>query len=290
MANEPLSIKQLEERIVIWAEARPNIRAILVVGSRARRDHPGDEWADLDLMVFAADFTDYLSGLDWLDGIGQVWVSLPYQTGDGDPERLVLFEGGYKVDFVFFSLDELQRLANVPGLPGVYRRGYYILIDKDGLAAQIPPPPDRRPFDDPPSEDSFLLTANAFWYGAVYVAKQIRRRELWVVKFRDWTMKEDLLKVIEWHAQASHSRNYDTWHIGRFMPEWTDPQTWDALHRAFGRFEAGDSWRALLVTMDLFRRLATETASHLGYDYPATLDEHVTTFVNTLYRADDLPD
>jgi hypothetical protein len=29
-------------------------------------------------------------------------------------------------------------------------------------------------------ENVFLLTVNSFWYGTVYVAKQIRRRELWI--------------------------------------------------------------------------------------------------------------
>ena len=40
--------------------------------------------------------------------------------------------------------------------------------------------------------------------------------------------------------------------------------------------------------MDLFRRLATETAPQLGYVYPTTLDKNVTQYVNRLYEEDDL--
>jgi len=278
----------LEDRISAWAGTQPDIRAILVVGSQARQDHPGDEWADLDLMVFTSEANQYLTSTDWLKAIGRVWVVIPSQTGDGDPEQLVLFEDGYKVDFVFYSLEELQRLGQTSTLPGVYRRGYYVLVDKDGLAQQLPAPSFDAPPGQQPAEAEFLLAIQGFWYGAVYVAKQIRRRELWLVKFRDWTMKEGLLKMIEWHARASHGWDYDTWHDGHFMLEWTDSQTEEALSQVFGGFDAVDCWHALQSSMDLFRRLAKETASALGYDYPAELDGNVTDLVKMLYKADDL--
>ena len=58
--NKTATMQQLENRVVTWAESQPSIRAILVVGSRARRDFPADEWSDLDLMIFATDFEGYL--------------------------------------------------------------------------------------------------------------------------------------------------------------------------------------------------------------------------------------
>lgn len=39
-----------------------------------------------------------------------------------------------------------------------------------------------------------------------------------VVKFRDWTMKTDLLKMIEWHARATQGDQLDVWYIGTKMP------------------------------------------------------------------------
>jgi aminoglycoside 6-adenylyltransferase len=87
-------MEQLEDRIVTWAESQPNVRAILVIGSRARRVFPADEWSDLDLILFATDSEPYLAGNEWLRDIGNVWLNLPHQTGSGHPERLVHFEGG----------------------------------------------------------------------------------------------------------------------------------------------------------------------------------------------------
>jgi aminoglycoside 6-adenylyltransferase len=288
MECEAATIQKLENRIGEWAESQSNIRAILVIGSRARRDFPADEWSDLDLAIFATDYGGYLSDGGWLDDIGAVWVNLPLEMGDDPPERIVLFDGGRKVDFVFLPAQDLQRMVESGTLDGIYDRGYYILADKDGLAAQLVPPSFSPPPHREPPEREFTLTVGFFWLGAVYVAHQIRRRNLWVVKFRDWTMKEHLLRMLEWHARAVHGWDYGTCHDGHFLSQWTDAQTWSDLQGAFGRFGAADSWQALLSTMGLFRRLATETAARLKYEYPIALDECVTQLVDMLYAEDDL--
>jgi len=64
---------RFEERIKEWARSNHEIRAVLVVGSQARRDHPADQWADLNLMIFANEFDGYLSEASWLSQMGQVW-------------------------------------------------------------------------------------------------------------------------------------------------------------------------------------------------------------------------
>jgi aminoglycoside 6-adenylyltransferase len=72
------------------------------------------------------------------------------------------------------------------------------------------------------------------------------------------------------------------------MSSWLDAETWQALHGTFGRFDAADSWRALLATTDLLRRLAQEAADRLGYAYPQALDDCVTQYVGRLYSGDGL--
>jgi aminoglycoside 6-adenylyltransferase len=279
------AIQQLKDRVVTWAESQPEICAILVIGSRARRDFPADEWSDLDLMVFATDSQRYLTGDDWLQDIGQVWLNFPHQTGSGHQERLVHFDGGGKVDFVFCSVDDLRGMVESGELWGIYHRGYYVLVDKDELASQLPPSPFAPPPYEKPSADLFALAVNSFWHDAVYVARQIRRRNLWPAKMRNAKMKElVLLKMLEWHARAVNGWDYDTWHDGRFLSEWTDPQTWDELQDTFGGFGVAESWQALLAMMNLFRRLAVETASHLGYTYPVATDERFTRLVKSLYE------
>ncbi len=279
------ALKRLENQVTAWAAAQPAIRAVVVGGSTARRVNPGDEWADLDLEIYATDFDEFTASPAWLTQFGEVWTYLQLQEGD-NPVFLTLYEGGEKVDFHFFHVDQLRRLVEAQELPPAYRRGYRVVVDKDGLAARLPAPLSTPVPVARPTAEEFAFQVNAFWYGVLYIARQIRRGNLWVVKFRDWTAKQSLLVMLEWHTQSTHNWEYETWHDGHFMSQWVDEPTWQELHQAFGAFDAQASWQALFATLALFRRLAVETAQNLGYSYPADLDRKVTAEIHSLHRGD----
>jgi aminoglycoside 6-adenylyltransferase len=271
-----------EQQVIQWAQTRPEIRAVLIAGSRARLDHPGDEWADLDVEIFTPDPHTLLNDTEWLYQFGDLWMCLPFDTGDGQPQRLALYEGGCKIDFTFFSLAELIRYVQTQTLDDSQRRGYRVLVDKDGFGTQLPPP--QYVFPPIPTAAEYVFEVDAFWYSAAAVAKQIRRRNLWGFQLGDGRMKRHALTILEWHAQFV--RGLPVWHDGHFLAEWADSETYQQIADSFAHFDAADSWRALLMTMNLFRRPAQETALHLGYVYPQALDDHVTRHVEHL-RAED---
>jgi aminoglycoside 6-adenylyltransferase len=285
-----LAYEQLIDRFVAWAQTQPNIRAAIVLGSRARTDRPADEWSDLDLLVVTSDPGRLLSQTDWLEQLGTPWLTFLEPTAvGGATERRVLFEGGLDVDFSPFPVEILRKFA-AEGLPpevaGVIRRGMRFVLDKDGLAATLKLPPDERPAPQPPTPDKFLNLVNDFWYHAVWVAKKLRRGELWTAQLCcDGYMKRLLLTMLEWHAGAASGWSADTWHNGRFLEQWADPRAVDGLRQAFAHYDRADVQRALIATMDLFRWLATETAGRLGCPYPASADEHATALVRDYLEA-----
>jgi aminoglycoside 6-adenylyltransferase len=246
---------------------------------------PADEWADIDFEFFVTDYDEFLSDAGWLEDFAPVWTYLQIDEPDG-PVFLVIYEGGEKVDFHFFQVSELERLVSAQELPGSYLRGYRIIVDKDGLAKKLPPPLKTPPSIPKPSEDGYNFVMKTFWFGALHVAKQIRRRNLWVVKFHDWGMKKTLLKLMEWYFQSTQNWEIDTWYYGHHILEWVDEPTRNELHQVFGHFEAEDSWRALIATMNLFRRLAIAVANDLGFKYPAALDQKVTRKVEEIHTFD----
>jgi aminoglycoside 6-adenylyltransferase len=95
-------------------------------------------------------------------------------------------------------------------------------------------------------------------------------------------MKQLLLGMIEWHARSERGWDHDTWHGGRFLEEWADPGALDGLREAFAYYEEADVRRALLATMDLFRRIGRQTAARLGCAYPEEADERVKAWVGGL--------
>jgi len=294
---------ELEQRFVAWAQARDDIRATVVVGSRARSDHPADEWADLDIGFTTTQPQRYLDSDGWLSEIGNVWVAY---HDPGGVTRHVLYEGGMDAGFAPIPHGQLKLAARlVPvlrrfpllyRLPGgrqlrgalaeaaeYYRRGGRIILDKDGVARRflslLPDVPLRHVL---PARAEFAETVNEFWFAAVWTAKHLRRGELWWAKCSglDGRMKALLLRMAEWHAWATHGPDYDTWSDGRFLEEWADPRVVDGLRAAFARYDADDLRRGLLATMDLFRWLAIETAQRLGHTYPAAADPRVTEWVS----------
>ena len=60
---------ELEQRFADWALTQPTIQAVIVVGSRARLNHPADDWSDLDLVVFATETASFLSDATWLEDV-----------------------------------------------------------------------------------------------------------------------------------------------------------------------------------------------------------------------------
>lgn len=53
-----------------WGRERGDVRAVLVVGSRARADTPADQWSDTDLVV-VGDPATYPASAEWLGAFGR---------------------------------------------------------------------------------------------------------------------------------------------------------------------------------------------------------------------------
>jgi aminoglycoside 6-adenylyltransferase len=305
-----VSYEQLIERFVAWAQTQPDIRAAVIVGSRARTDCPADEWADLDIVIIATDPERYLSRTDWLENIGNPWLTFLETTATGDEmERRVLFEGGLDVDFALIPKRKAQRLVHylrikkrfpqllrllpeekvrqimrgVANFSDIVRRGIRVLLDKDRIGAYLTLVTTETSSPRPPTQTEVLEVINDFWYHVVWTAKKIRRGELWTAKgCSDAYMKRLLLRMIEWHAHATKGWDYDTWFRGRFLEEWADPRVVEGLRNAFAHYDEEGMARALAATMDLFRWLAIETAELLGYPYPALADERTTELARKL--------
>lgn len=275
------------DKIVEWANAQPDIVALIMTGSRARPDGVVDAFSDYDLEIFTTDPSRYTSYGSWMTEIQDVWVYLPTISDRGCETRLFVFEGGEKVDFSILPVSALEHAVKSQKLDDLNERGFRVLIDKNGLASRLPSPSYSLPKRHPPTEAEFRATVEEFWFEASHIPKYLVREDLWVVKFRDWTMKALLLKMMEWHAVATKADSSDVGHIGMRMKDWAPPEVWHRLHEVFGRFGRADSWRALLATTSLFRDVAMETADRLGYPYPTDVDTAISGYIRGF---DDSPD
>jgi len=274
----------IEAAFVAWAQANDDIRAAFIVGSQARTDHPADAWADLDIIMFARNVERYQNSTGWIEALAPVWLTIAGRTVAGDPERLVLFEGGLQVDFVFNCSDILQQVPQMLAsdhIPDTIRRGTRVLIDKENVLAHLPAP-SRPTAQQPPNAEAYREALENFWFSAVYCAKQLRRGELWMFQNGSGGMLWRLLQMVEWHARAVHGWDYDTWHGGKFIAEWAGADVYADLRKVFAHLDKDDGWQALQARLDLFNRLAQEVAERSELDYPAALAGQIGTYVTDL--------
>jgi aminoglycoside 6-adenylyltransferase len=274
--------QDMETRIVFWAQARPDVHAVLVVGSRARCDHIADIFSDLDLILFSENPTLLAGERDWLAQFGEVWAACLDHTGAGDPEWLVLYAGGLKADFVLSQMPgglggsaSLVKALEQVAYDEVLARGVRVLVDKtDSAPLQDSPASGLQPLAglqsaSLPDQNAFRACIERFLVQAARAAKLVRRGDLWRAKGAvDGELKATLLTMLEWHARAVHGLEHDTWYGGRFIREWADPRALAEMPGTFAAFDQADMQRALFATLELFRWLANETAARLGYTYP----------------------
>jgi aminoglycoside 6-adenylyltransferase len=188
------------------------------------------------------------------------------------------------VDFVFWAWKDLTDMLESNRLHPILERGYYSLVDKDGLIARLPKPSGKGEVPSPPTAQQFEAEVRHFWYATYQAARYLARRDLWLVQYSLIRMRENMLTMFEWYAKSLNGWDYDTWHMGRFMHEWLDPNIYGSVYHAFGDFDAASSGGTLFKSMLLFQHVAKITAERLAFTYPADVDTFVNNYMRRLYQ------
>lgn len=273
------------QNIVSWASNNKSIQALVLTGSLARSDCFSDALSDIDIEIITDEPDRLMTDSGWLSNIGQLVTVLPLNP-DAEQRwatRLAIYSGGTKVDYTLAGPARLREMASQQKLDPLYERGYKVLLDRAGLAIDLPTPSGSVQTSTLPSNEVFRATVEEFWFEAAHVPKYLVRGELWLVKERDQTMKDLLLQMLEWHAVSLSSA--DVWHIGTRMKQWVDKPTWDELQHVFGRFDTGDSVRAFDATLTLYSRLAKELAISEGLEYPTSVESGVMSICRPLLES-----
>ena len=278
------------ERFVKWAAGRGDLRAAVVIGSRAATNAVPDQWSDTDIVLVATNPRRLLDDPQWLSSLGTPLLSCVASI-EGETFRAAWFDGDVKFDFIIISRNQaraasalLRLVSRLPAsrvlLPHGIRRqldtfsqtigkGIHVLFDKDGSAAALALVHVRRPAPRMPTQAEFQNAVRTFLSWSLWTAKILSRGELWRSKHScDHEMKEMLLQMLEWHAHAQRGTHADTWYLGRYLEKWADPRAVDALRECFAHYDDTDVWRALLATVRTHSWVARETAERLGFAYP----------------------
>jgi aminoglycoside 6-adenylyltransferase len=261
MAMKP----SLEQRLINWATDDPNVRGMLLIGSRAQ-ESTADQLADYDITLFTQNPSQLTADSAWFHAIGPVAICVKTARQVGErfaATRLVIYEDGQKVDYTILGTGALDDVIASGDLVG----GFHVLLDKDNNLATLPEHLQRE-MPPMPTQQEFTGVVEEFWFEIYHVTKYLAREERWMARVRECAVNEFLLTMIEWHSRARHGRDLDTHYLGKRITEWASPDVLARLPETYSGDDPTSAWAALDATCQLFRDIARETATRLTLTYP----------------------
>jgi aminoglycoside 6-adenylyltransferase len=190
---------------------------------------------------------------------------------------VIQFDQLNKIDFTLWTPDTLRHITNLPELPEELDAGYAVLLDKDGLASNLPPSTLRGYIPKPPSESEYIEHIENFLLDATYVAKFLYRGDrIAAHHILDEMMKQESLRpMLEWRMEIEHGWSLKPGPYMRRIQTWLRPELMAALENTYTGLDPAATWDALYNTIALMRTTAREVGNALGYEYPARMEERI---------------
>lgn len=129
----PILVDRFLEQVVRWAEARPDIEAIALVGSQARARPQPD--SDIDLLLLTDDAPAYVEDPAWIHAFGEVDRYQEEDWGEVISVR-VWYRHGPEAEFAIAGAS-WARLPMDPGTRRVVAGGFRVLMDRTGRLSML---------------------------------------------------------------------------------------------------------------------------------------------------------
>ena len=262
------------EQIIIWAENNPDIHVVLLTSSLVNPYAPVDDLSDLDVELVFENMKEYEADKKWIylfgEPISMVEENETYFDGK-HAMKMVLYADHVKVDFKLYQRSEFLKEVQKEQLPEDWDVGYKVLVDKDNLTKKLKSPTYQSVMIQKPTEQRFQQLMNDFWWDTTYVAKCLKRGDLFYAKFmsEDVIRTDYLVPLIEWYIASFHDwKNITTNKHGRLFRKYLSAELWERVEATFSGSNINDNWHALYAAADLVHELGTALAQKLDFEYP----------------------
>lgn len=269
------------QQIIHWAEHNPDIRTVLLTSSLVNPYAPVDDFSDLDVELVFENMKSYESDKKWIELFG-----LPISMVEEDDTffegkhamKMVLYEDHVKVDFKLYQKSEFIKEVQEETLPEDWDVGYKVLVDKDELTKDLKAATHQSIMIQKPTEERFQQLINDFWWDTTYVAKCLKRDEVFYAKFmtEDIIRTDYLVPLLEWYiASENEWNNITTNKHGRLFKRYLSPELWKKVEATFSGSNIEGNWDALFAYADLFHEVGIDLATKINTVYPEELEKKV---------------
>lgn len=256
-------------KIIEFAKANDNIRALVLQGSFVNSNAPIDDFSDLDPLFYVENLSEFVNNDDWKKVFGNPISSFHDEGIITDNQkwytRLTIYDDSFKIDFGFASI-ESAKYANEMKL-------YKVYLDKDNIIPSPEVADERKFYVKKPTENEFLERLNTFFFDSSYVVKALARDEMFFEKYMEQVLKKKIHKLLEWYIGVKHNFLVNTGTVGRYFKKHLSSKVWDMLLATYPDHNKENCVKALFASYDLVRYLGTYISKELGYDYPYKHEE-----------------
>ncbi len=273
------------EKIIHWAESNPDIRAVLLTSSLVNPYAPVDDFSDLDVELVFDNREAYVANNEWISLFGDPIAMIEEDDTIFDGKhamKMVLYKDHVKVDFKLYQTSAFTEEIQKETLPEDWDVGYKVLIDKDDVTKDLKSPTYQSIMIHKPTEKEFNRLLNDFWWDTTYVAKCLKRGDIFYAKF----MSENILRadylvpLIEWYIAGTHQwNNITTNKHGRLFKKYLSEDVSNKVEATFSGSDIEENWTALFAYADLVHELGTALAGKLNFIYPVKLENDIRSYL-----------
>jgi aminoglycoside 6-adenylyltransferase len=277
------SDKEMFDLILNFANQQDDIRAVILNGSRVNPEAKKDPFQDFDVACLVRNVAPFTKNPEIASYFGELMIlQTPEDMGEPPPENdghyayLMQFKDGTRIDLSFYPLDRAASLTE-DSLS-------LVLLDKDGLIPDLPPPSTRSYLPKPPDARSFHDCCNEFWWVSPYVAKGLWRDELTYARTMLEIVREQLMRMLTWYVGVNTGFQQSSGKMGKYLKKYLAQEMWAMLEQTYVDALPDHTWDALLTMGELFRRVAKEVAGHFHFTYPEQDDRNVTNYLHHIRK------
>ena len=276
------SEKEMMDLIVGVAEKDDRIRAVYMNGSRTNPNIKKDMFQDYDVVYVVKETQSFIDDKNWISVFGDMAVmQLPDDNDNAWGENhdfsrsyawLMLFKDGNRIDLGI----EIKEKA----LEGFTKENYdkltIVLLDKDNILPECPPPTDEDYRIKKPTESQYYAHCNEFWWCLNNVAKGIARDELpYAMWMYHVVVRETLEAMIEWHIGINTGFSLSAGKQGKFFKKYMPEELYEMYKKTYSDGEYDNFWSAIFTACDLFRIIAPQVGEYFGFVYKKGEEENM---------------
>lgn len=280
--------KEMFDLILHTAKEDDRIRMVYMNGSRTNKNAPKDLFQDYDIVYVVTETKPFYEDKNWIDRFGErLYMQCPEEMDlilghevdfDSCYGWLIQFADGNRLDLHVEPVEHCRVLED---------KLCKVLLDKDGLSANVPEAADVDYWVKKPSEGVFRCACNEFWWCLNNVAKGLWRGEIpYVQDMLNCVVRPQLLKLLEWKVGTLTDFKVSCGKNGKYMYRWLDAGWWERYLQTYAGYQKEEVWNAVFIMCGLFEEAARDVGKNLGYAYDAREGQNSLMHLRHVY---DLP-